>query len=129
MPSILITSHLSDKKPMSKKTYVVNDEDYDLINNVFPERGYNAHLPGFLYNLLANELRKKGITNCYDRLNEGYANVGRLLSDIIVARCTDSGHVGRGTDETPHRPAPTTGVTSHNEKPTRKRQTKKTKHS
>ena len=86
-----------DNKPVLKTTFTVNDEDYDLIRRCFPEHGFLQYAPGLFFKLLADELRKRNITNAYDRSEHpDFANVPRLVSHIDIAFTARRAHVRSG---------------------------------
>lgn len=52
---------------IKKTTYSVREEDYQLIRKVFPETGFISYFPGFAMRLLADELRRREITEPNER--------------------------------------------------------------
>lgn len=62
---------IDSTKAVVKRTYVVNEADYDLVASIFPERTFATYFPGLCVRLLAETLRAKKITSLAERVVDG----------------------------------------------------------
>lgn len=90
---------LSDStKPLAKPRFVCYEEDWKLLQSVFPETGFTSYFPGFLINVLATHLREHGITSYFERSERPeLANIPNFLSNIRFARDENNADDRRGT--------------------------------
>jgi hypothetical protein len=85
MNDVLVEIYLGEgaaKSPKKKTTFMCNEEDFNLLREVFPESGFITYAPGKLINLLANECRKRNINSVTDRNGTSLESISRVLSSI-----------------------------------------------
>ncbi len=84
MSNDLITYFIDTKKPTIKMTYSLAEEDYKLVKGIFVEHGFMQYFPGYSIRLLADSLRKQGITTFMDRVKSPALASPAALS--VIAR-------------------------------------------
>lgn len=86
MSDKFLSLFIDERKPIIKRTFSVNEEDYLLVHRVFNELGFAQYFSGFCYKVLADQLRAKGIEDSLDRMNHGpFVSVSSLLSQTKTA--------------------------------------------
>lgn len=82
---------LRDSAKTVKRTYRVNEEDYNLVASVFPEHGVLAYLPGLIFNRVAEKLRSEGISTVSDReTSKLFKTVDELIENVTIRKSTSS---------------------------------------
>jgi hypothetical protein len=94
---------LDERKPLVKRQFVAVEDDWNLIQSVFPEPGFRSYLLGHVVSKIANELRKNGIQTYYDRQERSqFTSIARTLTGIQIGWFTDNRDVGRAAHGTYH---------------------------
>lgn len=71
------------RKPLAKPRFVCYEEDWKLLQEVFPETGFTSYFPGLLVHVLATHLKENGITTYIERSERpDLANFSHFLSNI-----------------------------------------------
>lgn len=77
---------INEHKPLIKRTFSVNEEDYEHVSRVFTETGFLQYFPGLCFKLLSQSLKTKGINDLSDRLtNPSAATIAGFVSDFNTA--------------------------------------------
>lgn len=80
------------RKALAKPRFVCYEEDWKLLQSVFPETGFTSYFPGLLVHILATHLKENGITSYIERSTRPeLANIASFLSDIKFARKASDG--------------------------------------
>ena len=68
-------------KPTERKLLKVCVEDFELLNKVFPETGISTNVTTYMFAVLAEKLRQRGVVDYESREKEGFtiANLKELL--------------------------------------------------
>jgi hypothetical protein len=86
------------RKPVVNRSVCVVEADWILLDKCFPEAGFRSYFSAFIVSTLANELRKKGITDFHARFRHpDSASLERVLSNIRTAIEVAFRDVGPGT--------------------------------
>jgi len=86
------------RKPVVNRSVCVVEADWLLLDKCFPEAGFRSYFAAFCISTLANELRKKGITDFHARFRHpDSASLERVLSNIRTAIEVAFRDVGCGT--------------------------------
>lgn len=81
-----ISFFLNEHKPIIKRTFSVNEADYQHVAQVFSETGFLQYFPGLCFKLLSQQLKQNGINNLSDRLaNPDVATLAGLVSNLNLA--------------------------------------------
>lgn len=89
---------INEHKPVIKRLFVANEDDYQLVQRCFPEPGFTTYIGGLAIRKLAEQLRQHDINSATDRLQHpDFASFTRALSSVHLADQADCGDERRGT--------------------------------
>lgn len=78
---------MPEVKHILKRTCTIDERDYTLVQQVFPERGTLAYLPGLAFRRLADYCREHGIETYEDRSTDlVVASISGVVSNLRFAR-------------------------------------------